>query len=197
MKPDYPLLGLLARNPASGYDLGKWLRLDGQFLGRKPSMSPIYRALNELKGRGWVTTTSGGSGAGPEAKVYALTPAGREALIEWARSEYVPAARPMSPDFMVRMNFAGQLGPEYALRIVQTELAFRRAQRQAEFDGGHGLGPVDPVPEIDSGWLAEIYHITHDRGWQNTSLYIGWLETTERYLLRRVSQSDPDIPTRC
>lgn len=26
MKPDFPLLGLLARSPASGYDLGKWLR---------------------------------------------------------------------------------------------------------------------------------------------------------------------------
>ena len=39
MKPDYPLLGLLARKPASGYDIGKWLRVDGRFLGRKPSMT--------------------------------------------------------------------------------------------------------------------------------------------------------------
>ena len=40
MKPDYPLLGLLARQPSSGYELGKWLRTEGIFLGRKASMSP-------------------------------------------------------------------------------------------------------------------------------------------------------------
>lgn len=182
MKPDYPLLGLLARNPASGYDLGKWLRLDGRFLGRKSSMSPIYRALADLKERGWVTTTSGGTGAGPEAKVHSLTPAGRAALIAWAKSEYVPAERPMAPDFIIRMNFAGQLGPEYALQIVTTELDYRRAQRRAELDCPHEPAEVDPVPEIDAKWLRELDRLTHDRGWQNTSLYIGWLETTQRQL---------------
>lgn len=189
MAPDYPLLGLLARRPASGYDLGKWLRSDGRFLGRKPSMSPVYRALADLEERGWVSTTVTDRGAGPQAKVHALTPEGRKALVAWAASEYVPAERPMSPEFMIRMNFAGQLGPEVALRIVRTELEYRRAQRAEELEQPLGLGDVAPIEEIDPDWLEDLYGITHDRGWQNTSLLIGWLETTERQLAARVERN--------
>ena len=48
---DYTLLGLLARRPASGYDIGKWLRTEGRWLGRGPSMTPIYRALSAFEDR--------------------------------------------------------------------------------------------------------------------------------------------------
>lgn len=182
MAPDYPLLGLLARKPSSGYDLGKWLRSEGMYLGRSHSMTPVYRALNQFVERDWVECVVTDPSAGPSAKIYHLTPAGREALVAWAESGYVPADRPMAPDFAVHLNFAGQLGPEYALRIVRTELEFRLRQRSEE---GYPTLPshdADPIPEIDRDWLTYIDAITHDRGWQSTSLYIGWLETTERRL---------------
>lgn len=182
MQPDYPLLGLLARRPASGYDLGKWLRSDGRFLGRKGSMSPIYRALGELQRRGWVETTTETSTSGPDANVHSLTPEGREALVAWAKSEHVPSPRPMDVDFMVKLNFAGQLGPEHAARIVHTELEYRRAQRAEELAETPAPREAAPIPEIDPEWLEEITGLTADRGWQNTSLLIGWLETTERQL---------------
>ncbi|WP_296137087.1 PadR family transcriptional regulator [uncultured Tessaracoccus sp.] len=189
MKPDYPLLGLLARHPASGYDLGKWLRIDGRFLGRRPNMSPVYRALGDLEERGWIVSTPGGTGAGPAAKVYRLTPEGRAALVAWAEEPFEPAERPMAPDFMVRMNFAGQLGPEYALAIVRAELAYRKSQRDAESPQSTGIEAVDAIPEIDDDWLREVYRITHDRGWQSTSLFIGWLETLESYLTSLVDDT--------
>lgn len=180
MKPDYPLLGLLARRPASGYELGKWLRSEGLFLGRTRSMTPVYRAIGEFVELGWVETPSDVPEAA--AKVYSLTAEGRRALQEWAETEYVPAARPMSPDFMVRLNFAGQFGPKYALRIVRTELEYRKQQRA---DEGYPTLPsvgAEPIPEVDREWLTYIDVLTHDRGWHSTSLYIGWLETTERRL---------------
>ena len=52
----HTLLGLLARRPSSGYDIGKWLRTEGRWLGRGPSMTPVYRALSEIEDRGWVST---------------------------------------------------------------------------------------------------------------------------------------------
>lgn len=188
MKPDYPLLGLLARKPASGYELGKWLRSEGVFLGRTRSMTPVYRAIGEFVDLGWVETPSDVPEAA--AKVYSLTEAGREALLEWAASDYVPSPRPMSPDFMVRLNFAGQFGPEYALRIVRTELDHRRKQRADE--GYPTLPSADavPIPEIDRDWLTYIDVITHDRGWHSTSLYIGWLETTERRLAELLAEQE-------
>ncbi|MDT0158213.1 PadR family transcriptional regulator [Microbacterium sp. ARD32] len=176
MKADYPLLGVLARQPMSGYGLAKWLETDGQFLGRKPSMTPIYRALADLADRGWVQATTVASETAPDAKVYALTAAGRIALQDWARSPYTPSPRPMDPDFIVRLNFAGQLGPDVALALVRTELDYRLLQR-AEEAGPYRLGMVSPIPEIDVRWLERVTFFTHSRGWQSTSWYIGWLET--------------------
>ena len=79
---------------------------------------------------------------------------------------------------------AGVLGPEYELAIVRTELDFRRRQRAEEQDPVLPSADSDPIEEIDRDWLLRIDAITHDRGWQSTSLYIGWLETTERELMR-------------
>lgn len=189
MKPDYVLLGLLARKPASGYDIGKWLRVDGRYLGRRPSMTPIYRALHKLTELGWVESVIGVREAAPDAKVHHLTSAGRDALVEWAEGPWVPAERPMDPDFSIRMNFAGQLGPSHALAVVQTELKFRREQRAAEGSPTLASLDADPIPEIDHDWLLYIDARTHDRGWQSTALYIGWLETIEKELQRIVAGS--------
>lgn len=189
MKPDYALLGLLARKPVSGYDIGKWLRKDGRFLGRKPAMSPIYRALARLESMGFVEARAGLRDSGPEAKVYHLTGEGRRALQEWAASPYVPTERPMAPDFSARLQFAGQLGPRYALEIVRTELDFRRRQRAAE-EPVLSTQDASPIPEIDVEWLQYIDAKAHDRGWMLTSWFIGWLETTERELARLAEKAE-------
>ena len=185
---DYTLLGLLARKPASGYDIGKWLRTEGRWLGRGPSMTPIYRALTAFEQRGWVDIRIEERDTAPSAKVYSLTPAGVDALEDWAASPYEPPERPMDPDFTQRLSFAGQLGPEYALRIVRTELDYRRRQRAQEQDPVLSSDDSLPIPQIDRDWLIHIDEIAHDRGWQSTSLYIGWLETTERNLMRECSR---------
>ncbi|UQN28399.1 PadR family transcriptional regulator [Brachybacterium kimchii] len=190
--PDYTILGLLARGPASGYDLGKWLRTDGRWLGRGTSMTPVYRALADIESRGWVSTRVEPRENAPAATVYSLTPAGVEALEQWAASEYRPDERPMSPEFTQRLSFAGQLGPRYALTIVRTELDFRRRQRAAEQDPVLPSEGAQPIPEIDRDWLTRIDALTHDRGWQSTSLFIGWLETTERELVRECERRGLD-----
>lgn len=201
MKNDFTILGLLARQPATGYDLGKWLKDEGIFLGRKPSMSPIYRSLNELLSRGWITSTTQHRDNAPDGKVYSLSEAGREALVAWAKEPYEPAPRPMDPQFIVKLNFAGQLGIDYALPIVSAELEYRKRQRDAEGGPFHGSRSSAPIPEIDKTWLAFIEWLTHERGYSSTSLYISWLESVERELtlIRRnggvVSRLfDPDWP---
>lgn len=182
--PDYSLLGLLARRPASGYDLKKWLTREGRWYGRKASMTPIYRSLSKLSSMGLVSVRIDHRQSAPDAKVYRLTSQGRSALARWAAEPFEPAERPMDPDFIVQLQFAGQFGPEHALDIVTRELDERRRQRARELESGEtgwAWGKPD-IPEIDRGWLSYVERIVHDRGWQSTSLYIGWLETTQRSL---------------
>ena len=182
MKADYALLGLLARRPATGYDLGKWLGTDGVFLGRRASMSPIYRALADLTTRGWIESRTDRRASGPDGKVYRLTAEGEAALKGWADEPYEPTLRPMDPDFIVRLNFAGQMGLDHALRLIRTELDYRLQQRAAEHGPYHGAEDVEPIGSINPDWLAYIDWLTHSRGYTSTSLYIAWLELTEREL---------------
>ena len=70
----HALLGLLAREPASGYDLTRYFEGD---LGRyawQAGHTSIYPELNKLAGRGLVEVTSEGARG---AKTYDVTPAGR------------------------------------------------------------------------------------------------------------------------
>lgn len=189
MKADYPLLGVLARGPMSGYDLGKWLRTDGLFLGRKSSMTPIYRALADFAERGWVESELVERESAPSAKIYRVTPAGEQALYEWATTDFTPSDRPMAPDFFVRLSFAGQVDPAIALRLVDTELSFRLEQRANEAPPTLDY-PADPVSGLDPDWVARLQYQVKARGWQSTSLYIGWLETMKSELEARVATTE-------
>lgn len=78
----YALLGLLARGPASGYDLRKVFQetLLGVY---SDSPGSIYPALRRLEARGLVR--AGPAEGGRRRRPLALTPAGRRALEAWLR----------------------------------------------------------------------------------------------------------------
>jgi len=170
------ILGVLARQPASGYDVRAWLEDHGAFVGYRTSMSPIYRTLARLQSAGLLEFTVRDGRNGPDAKVYRLTPDGRAAIMAWARSPFVPSARPMDPDFTLRFVLGGQFGRDIAIDILRTELDYRLKQRvesQWSVDTA-----AEPVPELDPAWCAEIQTLAHERGYASTAAYIAWLELT-------------------
>lgn len=175
---DWFLMSHLARRPCSGYDLHMWVVNQGLWMGIRASMTSIYRSLAKMGDEGLLDVETSERDNAPDAKVYRLTPAGREALLEWARSPHVPSARPMDPDFGVKFNYAGQFGRDIAIDVVRRELEYRIAQK--EMDGGAGMdvGTLDPIPELDSGWVEHIHTLSHARGYASTAAYIVWLELT-------------------
>jgi len=77
------LLLFLHHGPAHGYTLLERLREFG-LGGLNPSV--VYRALREMEGRGWVTSTWDEEQThGPPRRVYCLTAPGDEALGLWAQ----------------------------------------------------------------------------------------------------------------
>src|SRR5699024_1640031 len=128
----------------------------------------------------------------PAAKVYSLTAAGVDALEDWAASPYEPAERPMDPDFTQRLSFAGQLGPEDALRIVRTELDYRRRQRAQEQDTALPPPPARPgaaprprarrlpPPPADRPRLADPHRPARPRPWLAEPLAVHRLARNHR-----------------
>jgi len=203
VKIEYLILGVLALHPSSGYELHRWIRERGRYHGFRASQSPIYRGLARLLDQGAIEYEISESELAPDAKVYSLTQIGREQLLEWARSPFEPSQRPMDPDFMQRFVYGGQLGRDIAIRVLRTELDFRLAQKEADFQVTRRPVSTSPgaIPELDPSWSDRIHELAHERGYASTAQYIAWLELTLAALEReeraeRDSHQDQAPPER-
>jgi len=126
MKLECILLGVLTRHPSTGYDLKKYLDTHGRFLRSNTQMSQVYRSLQAMQKRGWVTYTVETRPGATDAKTYRVTDEGVTVFLDWLTGPYQPPSRFQDPDFGARLAFAGFLTREQLLRLIDTELATRR-----------------------------------------------------------------------
>src|SRR5947207_13434683 len=106
-----PLLALLAKEPAHGYELKLALE---QIFGEaypSPNIGQIYVTLKRLEQDGLVRSEDVEQTTRPNKRVYELTPAGRDALRAWV-GETSDGPRD-SDEFLVKLlmaTFAGLAG---------------------------------------------------------------------------------------
>ena len=154
----YPLLGLLAEQPLSGYDLRRAIQATfGHFWAE--SYGQIYPELRRLAAAGVVEAvpeTVGGGADGTSRKLFRLTAAGEAELVSWIRE---PAAgQVLRNEMLLKLYFAGSQGPETA----QAHLDRRREEL------GQRLAILARIEErlrrvlADSpgmaGWLVSVRH---------------------------------------
>jgi PadR family transcriptional regulator PadR len=76
---DLLILKTLATEPRHGWAIGKRIRqVSGEVL--QVTQGSLYPALHRLEQQGWLKATWVATDTGRDAKVYALTPAGRKQL---------------------------------------------------------------------------------------------------------------------
>ncbi|MER5951865.1 PadR family transcriptional regulator [Streptomyces sp. NPDC001904] len=182
MKFEHVLLGVLAMRPQSGYDLRRWLEREGRFLRSGVHQSQVYRLLGRMTDQGWITWEADARDGAPDAKVYRLTEAGREALIDWAHSPYEPPSRFQDPEFVARLLFAGMLDADLPLQLIDTELAHRRAQVAHSRGRDRTLRLDEALPEIDAPRARLLNELLHLEGVRQIDAWIAWLEHTRRVL---------------
>jgi DNA-binding PadR family transcriptional regulator len=170
-------LSLLKVADRTGYDIRKWLDQHGTYVGYTAQTSQIYRQLGKMVERGWVTSRPDPRSTGPDAKLYSITGAGRDVLDAWVESPYVPARRPLDPDFQVRLRF-GAPTPQRALELVRTELAFRREQESVRVAFDDQLVPRDASAR-QREWSEEWLRMQSERGHYMVRALLAWLEAAE------------------
>lgn len=180
------ILGHLVRTPMAGYDLHKWLNQEGPFFGYSPQPSQIYRQLNKCLEKGWVDLVIDQRSTGPDAKVYRLTDAGVATFKEWALSPHEPTVRPLDSDFQMRFLLTGILGPEVALRILTTELDYRRNQHQVKAYSDD-VNPDDAAIAVDPAWHKELVRLGRERSYLLGTTYLTWLELTHARLTEQIA----------
>ncbi|SRR5579875_3811506 len=154
----------LVQQPAHAYELFQHFSPDlplGMIWHLK--QSHLYALLARLEQLGYLAATVEPQGARPPRRVLRLTDAGRATLEAWLAAP-VAHGRDMRQEFLAKLYFAAQRGPEAARALVaRQEAATRewRADMQAQLDNAaqpysrlvlrYRLGQIDAILT----WLAE------------------------------------------
>jgi DNA-binding PadR family transcriptional regulator len=131
-----PLLALLAKEPAHGYELKLALE---QIFGEaypSPNIGQIYVTLKRLEQDGLVRSEDVEQTTRPNKRVYELTPAGRDALRAWVGE---PSDGPRVRDeFFIKLILAPMAG-------LADRMELMNSQRR------HYLGIMRNLTELQSG----------------------------------------------
>ncbi len=124
-KIDHVILGLLAHESLSGYEIKKMIDGAINFFW-KGSFGSIYPALLAMEKEGLVSRTQGGPAESAREKtVYAITEEGRRSLLEWL--EQSGAANDLKYESLLKVFFGGIAEPETTLKTIR---AFERETKE-------------------------------------------------------------------
>jgi DNA-binding PadR family transcriptional regulator len=126
----YAVLGLLARRPSSGYELGA--RAAASIDNFWPlTRTHIYGELDKLEALGYVVGVEVAQELLPDKRVYSVTPQGAQALDAWLTNPDPGVPRPRQP-MLVKLFFAERLAPEQAAALL-TEYRAQALDRRNRF----------------------------------------------------------------
>jgi DNA-binding PadR family transcriptional regulator len=109
------VLGLLAQRSLSGYDIKAIVDRSTRFFWAA-SYGQIYPELRRLEAEGLIEGEDSPTG-GRRRRIYRLTPAGREALVDWLLGPAVTIE--LRDESLLRLFFADALPREQALMLLE------------------------------------------------------------------------------
>jgi DNA-binding PadR family transcriptional regulator len=181
------ILGLLTRQPMSGYDIKRFLK-SLSWLIDSPSYGSLYPALHTLLEDGLVTVEVIPREDKPPRKIYSITEPGRQELQEWMDQPITPGASLKA--FVMRLVLASNLSTAGLLTYLQQ----RRAQVSA-----HQKELVQIAAGMDEQTdLGE--RLALDYGLALANAELAWLDQTLTGLSHRphlagIAQSEVAAPT--
>lgn len=114
-----PLLALLAKEPAHGYQLKSQLERTFGEAYPSPNIGQIYVTLQRLAKDGLVSCQDVEQSSRPNKRVYELTPAGRDALVAWLDE---PSDGPrIRDDFFMKLALAPLAGETDRMVLINRQ----------------------------------------------------------------------------
>lgn len=164
-----PLLALLARGPAHGYELKQGLE---QLLGSaypQPNVGQIYVTLGRLEKQGLIEGEDIEQSSRPNKKVYRLTATGQDELRAWFdRPEDEPRVR---DDFFMKLALAPRTG-------VADQIALINKQRRQYLNSMRDLSKLAAAEDRDN----RIAHLLIEGAMLHLQADLDWLERCQEEL---------------
>lgn len=181
------ILGLLTRQPMSGYDIKRFLQRLSWLVG-SPSFGSLYPALHTLLENGLVTVEVIPRQDKPPRKIYTITEIGQQELQKWLDR---PVASGVSlRAFLMRLILASNLSSDGLIAHLE--------QRRAEV-ADHQLTLQQTAEAMDEG--ADLGdRLALEYGLTVAEAELAWLDRTLVHLSQsslpvEIVQSDIDIVT--
>jgi DNA-binding PadR family transcriptional regulator len=124
---EHALLGFVRHQPMHAYEIHQKLAQSTD-LGRvwHLKQSHLYALLGRLEEAGYLETTTEIQGARPPRKMLSLTEAGRAAFGRWLVMP-VTHGRDFRLEFLAKLYFAGESGPEIVRRLIAEQQTVSRS----------------------------------------------------------------------
>ncbi len=170
----YALLGLLARESCSGYDLGRQLKAPIGFYWQA-RYSQIYPDLAKLEAEGLATFEVVEQHDLPAKKVYTITEKGREALQDWVTTSNDPS--PVRDELLLKTFSLWLADPEQAIALFrkQIELHTKQLKQYEAFEHR-----IDEYQEELNNGFSPLFatYATLKAGLDYERMYINWCNWT-------------------
>jgi DNA-binding PadR family transcriptional regulator len=161
MSVPHVLLGLLEPLPSHGYTLKS--HYDERFGRDRPlRYGQVYATLARLQREGWAEEVAIESGAGPERKLYAVTPRGVEELESWLTTPEPPAVYAHSVLFAKTM--LALMSGRSATEVLDAQRAAHLARMREVTQAAR---KADVVTRLSADF--EIAHLEADLKWIETA----------------------------
>ncbi|MDQ0646239.1 PadR family transcriptional regulator AphA [Microbacterium natoriense] len=175
MKLEHLLLGILLIKPRTGYEISRYMEMEGVFMRPRTHMSQVYRSLAQMAERGWVSFAVSTRPGAQDAKIYRTTPVGRDVFMSWLTSDYRPTLEAVNYEFRARMFFSGFLGPDALLALIEIEIDARKRQI-SKYRYRDRTIEADPDSSFDIELVTLVEDHHHEGGTAAMDVMIGRLE---------------------
>lgn len=186
---DYVILGLLAEQPLSGYQIKKLVDIRFKFFWSE-SFGQIFPALKSLAAEGLAEECAQEHTGGRAAKTYQITPAGREALVAWLGQPVEKES--LRLEILLKTYFSNYAAPEVMLGHLA---AFEQSHAQQLHILGLFQKELEHIPDDDENH-REVLRVI-DFGQKVNTAYLEWCRDTRDYFEQkqarlREAQDQPD-----
>jgi DNA-binding PadR family transcriptional regulator len=165
-----PLLALLAKEPAHGYELKALLEQTFGQAYPSPNIGQIYVTLQRLERDGLVASQDVVQATRPNKRVYELTPAGQEALAAWIEE---PSEGPrIRDDFFMKLVLSPLAG-------ATDQMALINRQRRHYLNLMRGLSRLESTTDKDS----RISRLLIEGAMLHLQADLDWLERCQEELM--------------
>lgn len=182
MSLPHAILGLLAIEPMTGYDLkNRWFDRALRYFW-PADQAQIYRSLETLAKRGWASSHIEPGTDRPNRKVYTLSEEGRAELHRWLTT---PQPLPIVRDPLLVQLFCGAVvtNADLVEMLAHQEAAHR--ERLATYETMRQTFFSSPAPNR----RERLWRLTLDNGIRHELAYRDWLA-----LVRAELESGPSEP---